>query len=345
MFPYYYLIGSEKDALSLLYREPGSLSLFPRPLRRFIAIDNFVNHVSSLISSERFLQEEYPIEDLVSPFAKKALASADQETCTEIYSWCTYLIEHHLKAPVIDGVIKLDANARESLAEIAYKIVKERGHAISGQEIASIVSDRYPDRLYSTGSVIQSLRLHPEIATIGRSGLFTLKEWDNDENRGGTIRAFVDELLASKTEPIASLIEIETYVKQFRPDTKAISIQNNLLLDSSNKYKLYKKGGERYIGLSSYHFTNEYVPFESNYTPRRSLEESFARLQEFIETNKRFPRSCRPSTDEERRLSRFIDTMRYREKHQNLKPQEKIQWNEFLNKYSSYNTRGKGTSL
>ena len=98
-----------------------------------------------------------------------------------------------------------------------------------------------------SGNVLRS----PSIIAIGRTGRYTLKEWNKGVRRGGTIRLFVREYLKSQPDLTAPVSDVVDYVLQFRPTTNRSSIISNLQLDRKGSFIFSEKEGVRYIALKA----------------------------------------------------------------------------------------------
>ena len=131
-----------------------------------------------------------------------------------------------------------------------------------------------------------------------------MREWDQGERRGGTIREFATEYLLSLEMPIAKLSDIAKYVRQFRPSSSEKSIYSNLLLEANGAFDVFFKGETRYIGLSSYDYGEEYRRFDRIKDAKRDFKTSCTLLEEFVAENGRLPFSNKEN-EEEKRLSRF----------------------------------------
>ena len=88
-----------------------------------------------------------------------------------------------------------------------------------------------------------------EVAAIGKTSTYALKEWDMVKT--GTIKELVKEFLESAPDP-KHISEIALYVNKFRRTTDK-NILSNLKLDKTNTYVFFKLG---YIGLKYKQYKN-----------------------------------------------------------------------------------------
>lgn len=332
LFEDFVLIGDIEDVLFSFYNTNGRLSIFPAKLTETFDFKQFISTVEERIPEKRKDREQHLLEDMICPLCTE---NADLKSTIQ---WCRKFLSHHYELQFNGDNIIFPVNTYKTLTEITYDIIKAHGKAMSADELVAAVCAAYPDREYKIQSVCTSARAHPEIDTIGRNSLYTLREWTDGAERGGTIREFVEEYLESLDIPIARLSDIAEYVKQYRPNTEAYNIQNNLTLEASHKFKIYVKEGERYIGYSSEIYPDGYEGYESNLPDHRTTDESLKLLIEFIEKHQRFPRLTASADDEEKRLCRFVGVRRNKCAKGLLSEKAKQQWFEFEEEYGIYDT-------
>ena len=332
LFNDYVLIGDAEDVLFSFYNTNGRLSIFPTKLTEAFDLKQFISVVEERLSEKRKDDEQCPLENLISSLCSEY---ADYDKTLQ---WCRKFISHHYELSFDGSNVIFPVNTYKTLTEITYDIIKDHGSPMSADELVATVCASYPDRDYKAQSVCIAARAHPQIDTIGRTSVYTLREWNEGTVRGGTIREFTEEYLNSLDLPIAKITEIAEYVQQFRPNTDAYNIQNNLILEVSHKFQIYIKDGERYIGYSSEVYPEAYKGFESNIPDHRTTKESLKLLIEFIELHHRFPRLTASADEEEKRLCRFVGVRRNKCAKGILSEEAKQQWLEFEEKYGIYDT-------
>jgi len=140
-------------------------------------------------------------------------------------------------------------NSLVKLSEHIISILNSIGRPMKLTEICKELktrSKRIPPNIESLRSSILSIE---EVAAIGKTSTYALKEWDMVKT--GTIKELVKELLESSTDP-KHISEIAVYVNKFRKTTDK-NILSNLKLDKTNTYVFFKLG---YIGLKYKHYKN-----------------------------------------------------------------------------------------
>ncbi len=140
-------------------------------------------------------------------------------------------------------------NSLVKLSEHIISILAEVGRPMKLTEICKELktrSKRIPPNIESLRSSILSIE---EVAAIGKTSTYALKEWDTVKT--GTIKELVKEFLEASPEP-KHISEITVYVNKFRKTTDK-NILSNLKLDKTNTYVFFKLG---YIGLKYKQYKN-----------------------------------------------------------------------------------------
>jgi hypothetical protein len=146
-------------------------------------------------------------------------------------------------------------NSLVKLSEHIISILADTGRPMKLTEICKELknrSKRIPPNIESLRSSILSIE---EVAAIGKTSTYALKEWDSVKT--GTIKELVKEFLDASDEP-RHINEIAVYVNKFRRTTDK-NILSNLKLDKSNIYVFFKLG---YIGLRYKQYKN--IQIQSN---------------------------------------------------------------------------------
>ena len=140
-------------------------------------------------------------------------------------------------------------NSLVKLSEHIISILTSVGRPMKLTEICKELktrSKRIPPNIESLRSSILSIE---EVAAIGKTSTYALKEWDMVKT--GTIKELVKEFLDSSAEP-KHISEIASYVNKFRKTTDK-NILSNLKLDKTSTYVFFKLG---YIGLKFKQYKN-----------------------------------------------------------------------------------------
>lgn len=293
----YSFVGNPIDCF--IKRRKGSfIALIPNHLKSSFSFKTFIENLNNIIyKQKRYDEIRIPLEQLISSHIidnGTLKYKAIKETCLTI-------IKLHYDIEVNNGSIILEANSHKKISQIIYEIIKENNAPMKGSEIDDTIRTEYPDRHYNPNIIGANALRHPGIIAIGRSGSYTLKEWQSGIRRGGTIRDLASEFLNSQTEPIVTENELVAYVIQFRPNTRASSITSNLIQEQNQKFSVLVKNGIRYIALSDYQYDASYTPV----TKHRRTSVSWKLLEDFVIKNGHFP-NYSSDDKEEARLRRFF---------------------------------------
>lgn len=148
------------------------------------------------------------------------------------------------------------------------------------------------------------------IKPIGRSSTYTLAEWNQGQDRGGTIREFAYEYLIKHPAHIDTLSAVCEYIGQYREVSDEQIVSTNLLAETAHRFGLYSKDGIRYIGLISYvsDKSSELYDKDTEQYSHRDFKSSCTILEQFIVEHQRYPFGSGDSN--ESRLYRFVNVAR-----------------------------------
>lgn len=229
-----------------------------------------------------------------------------------------------------EGQILVPANADKNLPEIVEDILRDAGHTLSLAEIMKEFSIRYPNRIVEASRIRGNIHNNPNIRPIGRSGVYSLAEWKDGNQRGGTIRQFVRECLDESPNRIVPTTEVLSYVRQFRPETKETALVCNLSLESSKMFSIVWKDDVAHIMYSEDPIPEGFRKITRTVVQRRTFQESMSLVNSFIEQHGHLPRYN--GDDHERRLSRFLITQRNLQKRGLLNEEEQEILSDFYKK-------------
>jgi hypothetical protein len=182
-----------------------------------------------------------------------------------------------------DDSIRFNRNSQKPAHEFAQEAMKLLGKPSKVNEITRKIEELFPDYETNDAKVRASLKRQNGFVPIGRIGLFGLQEWEKElENfKGGTIRQIVAEYLNNNSIP-KNYSDITSYVLQFRPKTNEYSIIQNIKLDESKTFIFFKNS---FVGLLSKTYDKTFVKT----IEKKSWEERYSELSEFLALNNRLP--------------------------------------------------------
>lgn len=326
------------DVYKVLTSNPSDsnyLFIVPTLLNKSFDYKKFIQNIESLYSSERCDNEIVCLSSIVSSCLKQRTIPPE---ISEITKLCIRILREHYDLTVEHDYIVFLANKKKPLLTIVYEILKESNSPLTLDEIAERLRMQHPDRVVSLSSLSTKILRDSKVMPVGRSGLYTLSDWNNDERRGGTIRGFVCEYLDSLNKPTAPIEAIIKHVQQYRPSSSERSIISNLMQESSHRFVILQKRGKRYISYSDYSHGPAYINISGDSSSRRSRQESMSLLEAFILANQRFPQ-YKSEDMEEKRLCRFYYNSRQLLKNGQLSEDEAEAFRLFEEKYASFSAK------
>ena len=332
-YPGFTLIGNPERGLIPYHKEIEVLVAVPSSLSEEFDFGKFIRDLSLTRDKEWRDEGRIPLTSLMETCFKVKIGEGDDSDF--VFDICRDIVRRSGYSMDADRVV-FPKNAYKPITEIIYEILLERGHAMTASALESAIREKYPDRKLTPGSLGANARLHEGIIAVGRTSTYSLREWSDGEDRGGTIRSFVSEYLDSVEGGLAPVDDVVEYVRRFRPSTNVDNVTTNLLLHSDHKFSVFVKDGVRCIGYSDREEDPSVVKVIPRGIKKRPFPESLALLEEFISKEGRFPRQRSGEEDsEESRLARFVGIRDYNFKIGKMDGEEKRMWEEFMEKYGN----------
>jgi len=256
----------------------------------------------------------------------------------DISTICEYLLFEEFEIVLdLDENIIFQKNIHKPVHEYAYEILKEIQEPTSVKTIFQKVVEKYPNYECNQDSLRASMQKENGFICFGRTSTYGLKIWEEkySDIKGGTIRDIVEEILNKYSEP-KHIDEITKYVCKYR-DTNAKNIYYNIRIEENKRFIFFKN---RYVGLKSKKYSNQFINKKTeNKTNRRTWDENFTMLRDFIKNNDCFPDN--QGNEEEQKLYRFCSVMkgRYRNNKLNEEQIQKLQSINFQFEQSKRKTR------
>ena len=258
----------------------------------------------------------------------------------------TYLLDHSIQwervAVVIALVLKeefglqvegdhiiIPRNTYKQINEYAYEALEALGVPSYVEEIADKVRALYPHTNFTHAGIRSSLKREYGFVPIGRSSNFGLKKWESTvENfKGGTIRDIVKEFLQQQKRP-QSLSQITAYLLQYRPNTNSKSVLTNLKAEASDTFEFFQNS---LIGLKGANYPEEYALVVEQPVKKRTWQENYEAMADFIHTYKRLPLSSDKHT-EAIVLYRWMSVQRNLIKNGRVSEEKKTLFQTLINK-------------
>lgn len=296
-----HLIGDPISAFKTSHGRITPLYIMPKHLYDIFDIHSFIGHINNIAAEKRYKEEHYNLKELIFNFFRDRVLF---ESVDELEVFARRIIDIEVDCLLYEGDLIFRANAVKTMPEIIEDIIRANGDVMSLDEIYDKYKELYPLKDIEPKNIRSNIHQNQKIRPLGRSGRYTLSEWNDGYSRGGTIREFAYECIVNNPEKIVRVDVLCKYISQYREGVEEDSIQTNLLAESSGKFGLYFREGERYIGLTSMQYKDCYIVAANDESmERRSTKQSYTLLENFIVEHKRFPFSSGP--DDEPRLYRF----------------------------------------
>ena len=277
----YDLVGFVRHTFFLynFYFRNNSFYSIKKYLTDLFDFNAFIKKVSLRYKTAIRRDEVYDLEKYVKDFFKAPVSSEIKE---KIYEILKVILENDYNIKVQDKKIIFKRTSKETLPELIYKILKEKGTTMKIEEIYHEL--KKSGRKVSMDSIRSTIVTDKtKFVSFNRNSTYAVREIVEEKNiKAGTIRKIVIEYLEKFDKPV-SLDNVVEYVKKYRPTASRSSIISNLKLDSSNIFVFYKN---KTMGLS---YKPYYNPEDKNLLPTK-WEKNYKDLLEFLKKNKRFPK-------------------------------------------------------
>lgn len=309
LYPSLQVVGDTENCLFVKQKggkEDVFIAAIPRHLAETYDFNSFLEEIESKNTGKRTEIQYLPLPEWSAEAKRIATSLAELR-----YGWTAD-----------EGRIVMPPNADKNRSDIMEDIIRDAGHPLKIDEIAEEYAKRYPNRATDPTRIRANMQGNPRIVPIGRSGVYSLAEWNTGKARGGTIRSFVRECLDNSDTHIVPAREVYEYVRQFRPSSTDENIITNLMLESEKTFRIIWKDGISYLNYSTGPIPEGYKQITRSFTERRSFQESIALLDKFISLHGRMPRIC--EDPEQTRLARFLSNLRSL-RRRNLLPKEEME--------------------
>jgi len=237
----------------------------------------------------------------------------------------------------LDENLSFKRNTNRQAHEYAYEALEQLGEPSKVEKIFEKVIELHPNYETEEAKIRVAMKRKDGFVPIGRKSVFGLKKWENElENfKGGTIRDIVEEFLMQFSEP-KHISDITKHVLKYRPKSNQYSILQNLKLDESGSYVFFKGS---HIGLTSKRYESDLKKIsETKKTDKKTWEERFEMVQNFIAIEKRLPFS-NGVPEKEIKLYRWINVQKGKQDKGKLDKNKEDKLNSLLESFPSINGR------
>lgn len=233
--------------------------------------------------------------------------------------------------------ITFKRNTHRQVHKYAYEALEHLGKESSVKAIFEKVIELHPNYDTDEAKIRVSMKRKNGFVPISRKSVFGLQKWENelDDFKGGTIRNIVEEYLMQFSVP-KHISDIAEHVLKYRPKSNQYSILQNLKLDESGLYIFFESS---HIGLTTKKYNSDFKKIsEVKKADKKTWEESFEMLQNFVSFKKRLPFS-NGVPEKEIKLYRWLNVQKNKQTKGKLAKNEVEKLNILLAKYPRVNSK------
>jgi hypothetical protein len=334
------LVGNYEDVLQPKYFNSrnrhnwNNFYLIEKELSLEFDFTSFTNDISNRISDR--IEESYSFN--FKSYLSKFLSNNNIDFLDLLFPICEKIINEEFEIYLdLEENINFKRNTTRQAHEYAFEALEHLGKPSKVNEIFEKVIELHPNYDTEEAKIRVSMKRKNGFVPIGRKSVFGLKKWESelDNFKGGTIRDIVEEYLMQFSVP-RHISDITEHVLKYRPKSNQYSILQNLKLDESGLYIFFKGS---HIGLTTKKYESDFKKIsEVQKTDKKTWEERFEMLQNFVLTEKRLPFS-NAVPEKEIKLYRWLNVQKSKQNKGKLAKNKLEKLNSLLAKYPSVNGR------
>lgn len=334
------LVGNYEDVLQPKYFNSrnrhnwNNFYLVEKELSLEFDFTSFTNDISNRVSDR--IEESYYFN--FKSYLSKFLSNNNIDFLDLLFPICEKIINEEFEIYLdLEENINFKRNTTRQAHEYAFEALEHLGKPSKVREIFEKVIELHPNYDTEEAKIRVSMKRKNGFVPIGRKSVFGLKKWESelDNFKGGTIRDIVEEYLMQFTVP-KHISDITEHVLKYRPKSNQYSILQNLKLDESGLYIFFKGS---HIGLTTKKYESDFKKIsEVQKTDKKTWEERFEMLQNFVLTEKRLPFS-NGVPEKEIKLYRWLNVQKSKQNKGKLAKNKLEKLNSLLAEYPSINGR------
>ncbi|WP_083777998.1 helicase associated domain-containing protein [Leeuwenhoekiella blandensis] len=334
------LVGNYEDVLQPKYFNSrnrhnwNNFYLIKKELSLEFDFTSFTNDISKRLSDR--IEESYSFN--FKSYLSKFLLNNYIDFLELLFPICEKIINEEFEIYLdLEENINFKRNTTRQAHEYAFEALEHLGKPSKVKEIFEKVIELHPNYDTEEVKIRVSMKRKNGFVPIGRKSVFGLKKWESelDNFKGGTIRDIAEEYLMQYSVP-KHISDITEHVLKYRPKSNQYSILQNLKLDESGLYIFFKGS---HIGLTTKKYESDFKKIsEVQKTDKKTWEERFEMLQNFVLTEKRLPFS-NGVPQKEIKLYRWLCVQKSKQNKGKLAKNKLEKLNSLLVKYPSVNGR------
>lgn len=334
------VVGNYEDVLQPKYFNSrnrhnwNNFYLVEKELSSEFDFTSFTNDISNRVSDR--IEESYSFN--FKSYLSKFLSNNSIDFLDSLFPICEKIINEEFEIYLdLEENINFKRNTTRQAHEYAFEALEHLGKPSKVKEIFEKVIELHPNYDTEEAKIRVSMKRKNGFVPIGRKSVFGLKKWESelDNFKGGTIRDIVEEYLMQFPVP-KHISDIKEHVLKYRPKSNQYSILQNLKLDESGLYIFFEGS---HIGLTTKKYESDFKKIsEVQKTDRKTWEERFEMLQNFVSIEKRLPFS-NGVPEKEVKLYRWLNVQKRKQNKGKLSKNKVEKLNSLLAKFPSVNGR------
>lgn len=334
------VIGNYEDVLQPKYFNSrnrhnwNNFYLVEKKLSLEFDFTSFGNDISNRLNDR--IEESYSFN--FKSYLSKFLSNNNIDVLDLLFPICEKIINEEFEIYLdLEENISFKRNTSRQAHEYSFEALEHLGKPSKVKEIFEKVIELHPNYDTEEAKIRVSMKRKNGFVPIGRKSVFGLKKWESelDNFKGGTIRDIVEEYLMQFAVP-KHISDITEHVLKYRPKSNQYSILQNIKLDESGLFIFFK---DSHIGLTTKNYDSDFKKIsEIQQTERKTWEERFEMLQNFVFIEKRLPFSNGVS-EKEIKLYRWLNVQKSKQNKGKLDKNKVEKLNSLLAKFPSVNTR------
>lgn len=226
--------------------------------------NQYVKKLDALANKKYYEETKISIEDIVLDCF---IGNAKFELLPAITRVCRTILYDHYPYHLSESEIIIPANAYYSIRQRVEDILTKEGEALTVNQIRKKLAETGAVFSGSDNQLVSLIRKSSMIVSYGIPCRFGLLIWGKPEDDTyGTIRDDAISLLLKHTPHIMVERDLLSALLAIYPQSSQRSIVSNLLADAKQRFGIYKKGNERYVGLTKDNYDSSFVMLGKNET-------------------------------------------------------------------------------
>lgn len=217
----------------------------------------FARKIDSLADNKYYEDTKIKIEDIVIDCFSKEVKI---ELLPAINRACRTILYEHFPYHLTESEIIIPANAYYSIRQRVEDILSKEGTALTVDEIRKRLVESGARFDGTDNQLVAMIRNSQLIVSYGYPCKFGLAAWGkHEEDVYGSIRDVAIRILLEQKPHIMLESLLVSELLAIYTESNGRSVVSNLMADSKQRFGIYKKGNQRFIGLTKETYDSSYV--------------------------------------------------------------------------------------